>query len=332
MLLQIGEIAEQIPQIPPNSRCDYVDQIFKSNPKLQGVAVSHNGSPIALIMRIRFYQQIGTLYGYTLYMGRSIELLMDKLPLVVPYHTPITEVSKLAMNRKEENLYDYVIVTHEGQYFGAVSVRDLLLNFAEIQAMAASFLNPLTGLPGNLSINEWLVKSLLQDEFSVLYIDLDHFKAYNDTYGFKQGDRMLQSTAEILKHCTLRLGGFLGHIGGDDFIVFLNDHNYKEICDTIIREFEIMVKSFYHEQHLTQQYVLTESRSGKMEEIPLVSISVAVVTNRFRQFDSIEDISGEAARIKKQCKKSKGSCYIDDSDEMALAPRNGSNGNLNNPV
>ncbi|MNW15346.1 hypothetical protein D3C71_2138140 [compost metagenome] len=72
------------------------------------------------------------------------------------------------MNRNEENLYDYVIVIHEGIMFGAVSVRDLLLNFAEIQAVAASFLNPLTGLPGNLSINEWMVKSLLQEQFSVL--------------------------------------------------------------------------------------------------------------------------------------------------------------------
>ncbi|MDQ0193149.1 GGDEF domain-containing protein [Paenibacillus wynnii] len=314
MLLQIGEIAEQIPHIPRNSKCEFVDHIFKSNPRLQGVVVYDNGHPIALIMRIRFYQQIGTLYGYTLFMGRSIELLMDKHPLVVQYKTAITEVSKLAMNRKEENLYDYVIVTHEGQLFGAVSVRDLLLNFAEIQAVAASFLNPLTGLPGNLSISEWLVKSLLQDQFSVLYIDLDHFKAYNDTYGFKEGDRMLQSTAEILKHCTLRLGGFLGHIGGDDFIIFLKDYNYLESCKTIIREFETMVKSFYHEQHLVQRYVLTESRSGKMEEIPLVSISVAVVTNRSRKFDSIEDISGEAARIKKKCKKIKGCCYIDDMD------------------
>lgn len=317
MLLQIGEISKQIPQIPRNSKCEFVDHIFKGNTQIQGVVVSEKGHPIALIMRVKFYQQIGTLYGYTLFMGRSIELLMDMHPLVVQYKTAITEVSKLAMNRKEENLYDYVIVTHEGQFFGAVSVRDLLLNFAEIQAVAASFLNPLTGIPGNLSINECLVKSLLQDQFSVLYIDLDHFKAYNDTYGFKEGDRMLQLTADILKHCTLRLGGFLGHIGGDDFIIILNDYNYLESCKSIIWEFETMVKGFYNDQHLVKQYVLTESRLGKMEEIPLVSISVAVITNRFRKFESIEDISGEAARIKKRCKKIKGSCYIDDMDIVA---------------
>jgi diguanylate cyclase (GGDEF)-like protein len=318
MLLQIGEIARQIPQIAPDCKCETVNQIFKSNPQLQGVVVSDNGNPVGLIMRIRFYQQIGTLYGYTLYMGRSIELLMDKHPLVVQYKTPITEVSKLAMNREEENLYDYVIVTHEERFSGAVSVRDLLLNFAEIQAEAASFLNPLTGLPGNLSINEWLVKSVHQEQFSVLYIDLDHFKAYNDTYGFKEGDRMIQSTAEMLKHCTLRLGGMLGHIGGDDFIICMNDYSYTEICGTIISEFNTMIHSFYSDEHLEQQYVLSESRLGVMEEIPLVSISVAVVTNRFRNFDSIEDISGEAARIKKRCKKIKGSCCIIDRDECRV--------------
>jgi diguanylate cyclase (GGDEF)-like protein len=318
MLLQIGDIAEHIPQISPASKCEAVDHIFKNDPHLQGVVVIDNGYPVALIMRIRFYQQIGTLYGYTLYMGRPISLLMDKDPLIVEYKTPITEVSKLAMNRKEENLYDYVIVTHEEKMFGAVSVRDLLLNFAEIQAMAASFLNPLTGLPGNMSINEGLVKCLHQEQFSVLYIDLDHFKAYNDTYGFKEGDRLIQATAEIAKHCALRLEGFLGHIGGDDFIVIIDSHQYSEACATLIEEFNSVVKGFYHSQHLSQQYVLTENRSGHVEEIPLVSISVAVVTNRYRSFHSIEDISEEAARMKKRCKMVQGSCYVDDAELMKL--------------
>ncbi|MNO15871.1 putative diguanylate cyclase YedQ [compost metagenome] len=312
MFLQIGEIAEQIPEISLDRKCAYVDHIFKSNPQLQGVAVTDNGQPVALIMRIRFYQQIGTLYGFTLYMGRSIELIMDGSPLVVDYKTPITEVSRLAMDRSEEHLYDYVLVIHEGAMFGAVSVRDLLLNFAEIQAVAASFLNPLTGLPGNLSINEWMVKSLLQEQFSVLYIDLDHFKAYNDSYGFKEGDRMIQATAEILKHCTLRLEGVLGHIGGDDFIIFIDDYRYEEYCRTIIAEFDRILQEFYHPGHLAQHYVLTESRSGVIEEIPLVSVSIAVVTNRYRHFDSIEDLSGEAARLKKKCKMITGSSYVDD--------------------
>lgn len=322
MFLQIGEIAEQIPEISPDHKCEYVDHIFKTSPQLQGVAVTENGHAVALIMRIRFYQQIGTLYGYNLYMGRAVELVMDRNPLVVDYKTPITEVSRLAMDRSEENLYDYVLVTHGEHLFGAVSVRDLLLNFAEIQAVAASFLNPLTGLPGNLSINEWMVKSLLQEQFSVLYIDIDHFKAYNDTYGFKEGDRMIQAAAEILKHCALRLDGFLGHIGGDDFIIFINDYRYEDCCRTIIKEFEKAVKGFYHAGHLAQQYVLTESRSGRMEEIPLVSISIAVVTNRFRRFASIEALSEEAARIKKRCKMIKGSSYVDDSCLADSSPGN----------
>lgn len=313
MLLQIGEIAKDIPEITLQHKCGYVDQIFKSNPQLQGVAVTENGYIVALIMRIRFYQKIGTLYGYTLYMGRSVELVMDKNPLVVDYRTPIIEVSRLAMARNEENLYDYVIVTQDNSLSGAVSVRDLLLNFAEIQAEAASFLNPLTGLPGNISITEWMVKSLAQEQFSVLYIDLDHFKAYNDTYGFKEGDRMIQATAEILRSAAAGLDGFLGHIGGDDYIIFISHYNYEECCRRIIRSFDTMVEDFYHAGHLAQQFVLTESRSGRMEEIPLVSISIAVVTNRSRRFASIEDLSEEAARFKKSCKMIKGSSYVDDS-------------------
>jgi GGDEF domain-containing protein len=125
---------------------------------------------------------------------------------------------------------------------------------------------------------------------------------------------MIQATAEILKHEALRLDGFLGHIGGDDFMIFISHYDYEECCRRVIQEFDTAVKDFYHAGHLAQQFVLTENRSGRMEEIPLVSISIAVVTNRSRRFDSIEDLSIEAARFKKSCKMIRGSSYVDDSD------------------
>ncbi|MNL48076.1 hypothetical protein D3C87_1709050 [compost metagenome] len=109
----------------------------------------------------------------------------------------------------------------------------------------------------------------------------------------------------------------MGHIGGDDFIIFIDDYRYEEYCRTIIAEFDRILQEFYHPGHLMQQHVLTESRSGVVEEIPLVSISIAVVTNRYRHFDSIEDLSGEAARLKKKSKMIRGSSFVDDRDLSA---------------
>ncbi|WP_025692127.1 GGDEF domain-containing protein [Paenibacillus zanthoxyli] len=315
---KVGEISQAIPSITPGTRCERVDRIFKENPALHGVAVTENDYPIALIMRVRFYQRIGTLYGYTLYMERPVQLIMDPDPLVVDYDCPITEVSKLAMGRDKEKLYDDVVVTCGGQLYGAVSVRDLLLHFAEIQAETASFMNPLTGLPGNVSISEWLKGALTQEHYSVLYFDLDNFKAYNDTYGFKEGDRLLQWTADLIKNGMSPTGGLVGHIGGDDFIVVLDHHHYGDSCRSVLRAFDETIRGFYSEAHFMRQSVLAENRSGKLEEIPLVSLSVAVVTNRFRSFNLIEEIAAEAASLKKSCKLHNGSCLIDDSH---LEPR-----------
>lgn len=310
MISQIGEIADLIPHVPQDTKCEHVNQIFKENPQLQGVVViRQDSSQLSLVMRARFYQTMGTLYGYNIYMGRPIELIMKQGPLVVEYGHSIIEVSKLAMNRPEEELYDYVIVTRNDEFYGVVSIRNLLLNFAEIQTQMATFLNPLTGLPGNLSIREKLKQALEWEQFSMLYIDLDNFKAYNDIYGFSAGDKLIQATATILKGFIYQPDSFIGHIGGDDFVAIVNHHDYRHLSQSIIEHFEDMIGSFYSDIHLRQQYVLTENRGGEMEKFPLVGISIAVVTNEWRRFESEEEIVNESTRIKKRCKAVKHSCY-----------------------
>lgn len=311
MMLQIGEIAEQIPLLPADAKCGEADAIFRGNPSLQGIAVVCSGRPTALIMRNRFYQQLGTLYGYNLYMGRPIGLLMDNEPLVVDYGILITDVSRAAMNRTEDRLYDYVLVTLSERMYGAVSVRDLLLNFAEIKAETATALNPLTGLPGNRNIEEWMRASLGNERFAVLYVDLDHFKVYNDTYGFKEGDRLIAKTADILR-TALAGDGLLGHIGGDDFIAILSHYGYEDKCRDILNAFDDEIAGFYSPLHYREGYVVGEDRSGVTGRFPLVTLSIAVVTNRFRTYDSTGELSERAALIKKKCKRMAGSCCVAD--------------------
>ncbi|MEK4513215.1 GGDEF domain-containing protein [Paenibacillus sp. FSL K6-2524] len=309
MISQIGEIAEVIPYVSQDTKCEQVNQVFKDNPHLQGVVVIHNDYPVALVMRVQFYQQMGTLYGYNIYMGRPIGLIMKQEPLVVDYGESVAEVSKLAMDRPEEELYDYVIVAKNSQFYGVVSIRKLLLSFAEIQTKIATFLNPLIGLPGNLSIKEKLKQILEWEHFCVLYIDLDNFKVYNDTYGFTAGDKLTQATATILKGFIYQPDSFVGHIGGDDFIAILNHHDYRQLNQSIIEQFDDMIGSFYSDSHLRQHYVLAENRAGRIEEIPLVGISIAIVTNEWRRYDHEDEIVNESTRIKKRCKADKHSCY-----------------------
>lgn len=310
MSVNIGSIAEKVPCISQHEKNIVVDQLFYNNSELQGIVVVNKDLPVGIITRTHFYQKIGTLYGYNLYMGRTVELLFKKNPLTVEYLDPLTEVSKLAMQRKAEDLYDDVIVTNKGSFAGVVSIQNLLMKLVDVQVEFASYLNPLTRLPGNTTIEEKIKSALSQNEFSIMYFDLDHFKAYNDTYGFKKGDELLQSVAQLLKDHIQRDDHFLGHIGGDDFIAILPHYNYELLCQRLMKNFSILIKKFYSPEHLAQQYITSEDRQGNVRQFPLVSISIAIVTNSNKVYSNAEEIVEIVTTVKKRCKEIQGSCYL----------------------
>lgn len=310
MIAYIGDIAKEIPKVPFGTPCHQVDQIFHNDLSLQGIVITEQNSATALITRTNFYQKMGTQYGYNLYIKKPIEILANNNPLIVNFFTSIVEVSKLAMDRSEEEIYDDVIIQLDDIIVGVVSIKSLLMKVSDIQVEFASYLNPLTRLPGNIIINQNLNKVLEhKKEFSLLYIDLDRFKAYNDYYGFKKGDEILQLTADLLTNSLDNKESFLGHIGGDDFIVLFNHYFYEDYCDRVINAFDKQIKKFYTNEHLKENFIYTTNREYQMEKIPLVSISIAVVTNEHEEFTCVEDIVSEATRLKKICKMKSESCF-----------------------
>lgn len=309
----ISNIVEIVPTIHPTVKNKEVDKYFINNPTVQGIVVVQNNKPIAHITRTHFYQKIGTLYGYDLYMGRESNLLAKKEPLIVECTQQITEVSRLAMERKVEDLYDDVIVTQDGIFKGIVTIKALLTRLAEIQVEFASYLNPLSKLPGNELISRNLEDMLQRERFSLLYFDLDHFKTFNDLYGFQQGDKVLLRITEILKKHIEKPGHFLGHIGGDDFMAILPDHHVNELCEKIIYEFDASIPLFYQTEHLKNQALLVKNRNGQLEKLSIVSLSIAVVTNQMRHFVEVGEVSNLVASIKRKCKQLKGSCYLIDA-------------------
>ncbi|WP_033541524.1 GGDEF domain-containing protein [Planococcus sp. CAU13] len=306
----IGEIAQEIFCVSHDVPCGDVDQLFQENQGLQGFVVIAEDNSAGLITRTSFYQKMGTRYGYNLFLKRPIQLLANNSPLIVDYFASVIEVSKQAMDRPDEEVYDDVIIKKENTVFGTVSIKELLLKVADIQADVARYLNPLTLLPGNYIIDEKLENLFRHpNDFTFLYIDLDRFKPYNDLYGFRKGDEFLQSTATILKDCFPAPDCFIGHVGGDDFIVILNHFEFENYCNDVIRIFDDKVRYFYTEEHYANKTVLSENRAGEMEAIPLVSISIAVVKNDPGRFSSAEELVAEATRLKKICKMNSGSCY-----------------------
>lgn len=173
--------------------------------------------------------------------------------------------------------------------------------------------SPLTGLPGNVQIQAEMKKRLMNNEYFVmLYLDLDNFKAYNDVYGFVQGDEIIKFTARtIVKnvHDIDQEKGFIGHIGGDDFIAIISNDKYEELCQNIILDFDYNVLDFYTQEHIKKGYIEIENRKGVMEQFPLTSISIGVVKVD-DTFHNILEIGEVGAQVKHLSKSIPGSTYV----------------------
>ncbi|MCM8819412.1 MAG: diguanylate cyclase [Candidatus Omnitrophica bacterium] len=176
--------------------------------------------------------------------------------------------------------------------------------------------NPLTKLPGNIVIMEEVEKRIKRGEkFIVIYCDLDNFKAFNDKYGIAKGDEAIKLTAQIFKEALAKKGSatdFLGHEGGDDFILLTSPERAQDIANYIIEEFDKRIRSLYSSQDLEAGYIITTARDGSIKKFPIMTISLAGVSNLQRKITSYAQVTNIAAEVKKKAKSELGSCFVVD--------------------
>jgi diguanylate cyclase (GGDEF)-like protein len=179
-----------------------------------------------------------------------------------------------------------------------------------------SSLSPLTRLPGNLAIEGELRRRIDDNEkFAVLYLDLDNFKAFNDVYGFTHGDEAIQLVARVSVDAVRRRGtpnDFVGHIGGDDFIIATSADRSEEIAQEVVDEFDRNIRVLYSSKDLRQGYIETRDRRGALNRFPIMSLSIAIVSNEAHQLTNYAQIGETAAELKRYAKSVAGSVYIKD--------------------
>ena len=177
-------------------------------------------------------------------------------------------------------------------------------------------ISPLTGLPGNVQIHAELKKKIAnKEDFSVLYLDLDNFKAYNDVYGFLKGDEIIKFTADTIMKCVhsyIPTNAFIGHIGGDDFVAIVPGTNCEKLCQNIISHFDTNVSKFFTQDDLEKGYIEVANRKGIIEQFPLTSLSIGVVASDVGRFHNILEIGEVGAQVKHAAKSVMGSSYAID--------------------
>lgn len=235
------------------------------------------------------------------------DILLSHLPVLML--TGKGEVSD-KVGGIEAGADDYVVKPFEPQELLARIKMMLRRSERDLEA------NPLTRLPGNISIlNELLARVDSNAPFAVCYIDLDKFKSYNDKYGFEHGDNVIKETARILIKA-VKLHGektdFIGHIGGDDFVVVTTPKHCEKIAQKIIDDFDAGAPKFYTEEDRKAGFIIAPNRQGLVQKIPLLSISIGIVTNQNQKITHVAQIGEIGAELKSYAKSLDGSKYVRD--------------------
>ena len=223
-------LAKSVPVTPATS-AEEVFMLFEHNPDLRAIAVVEKGLPRGLISRYEMVDNMARPYRHELYGRKPCTRFMDAQPLVVDIGVSLPELSEIVVGADPRHLISGFIITDRGHYLGMGSVQDLVREVTAMQMEAAMYANPLTQLPGNVPINQYIDNQLAaQEPCCIAYCDLDHFKPFNDVYGYAKGDEVIQLTARALSGVCNPERDFVGHIGGDDFVMILKGEDWEARC------------------------------------------------------------------------------------------------------
>jgi diguanylate cyclase (GGDEF)-like protein len=305
----IGHLSKQGYCFSPEEKIESIYETLRLNHTITDFVVIEDEIVTGFMSRATLLELVGGRYGFSLFAGKSIRELAGTDFLRVNYNMPINQVSRLAMQRPFEQLYSPIVVEKEGKYSGIVTIKDLLDSSTKVEIDIAMHSNPLTGLPGNLLIEKEILSRVFGVlPYCILYYDLDSFKAYNDAYGFQNGDKMLALVADILKSCAEN-NEFIGHIGGDDFIVICDYHEGEKYCKSVLEQFSAKVTALYRDEDVKNGFIISKNRHGVTENFPLASLSIAGISNKSNTYHNIDNFSNDIAHLKKKCKKQPGNYF-----------------------
>lgn len=306
-------IMERTP-IRPDLPFQEVGELFCGAPHLSSIpVVREDNVPVGLVRRNQFMNVFASRYGRELHSKKPVARFMDKKPLIVDQNLPLEKLSKLVTSESELQLNDEFIITARGHYAGMGTLTDLLRKITDLQVRNARYANPLTLLPGSVPINECL-DNLLQKRwaFVMCYCDLDNFKPFNDVYGYARGDEAIKLLANILVEHAHDRHDFVGHIGGDDFIVVFLSQDWQQRCRSILQCFEREIPQLYDAGHRAAEGMWAKDRRGHELFYPVMSLSIAAVEAPSGHFSTHHEISARAGEVKHQAKSMSGnSLFID---------------------
>lgn len=301
--VSVFKLLRECQAVEPDTSNEVIYQMFIGDLELQALPVVENGSPVGLINRSALIDRYARPFRRELLGKKPCTQLMDAAPLVVDKDMSIHDLSHVIVEAERHHLSNGFIITDRGRYLGIGTGHDLVREITQMQISAARYANPLTLLPGNVPITEEIDR-LLQEgaTFCACYCDLDHFKPFNDVYGFRKGDDVIQLTGKILSEVCDPDHDFIGHVGGDDFIILFKSLDWEARSRMALERFaQAMLDFFSAEDRLCEGY-FAKDRKGNEVFYPLTCLSIGAVQVEPGMYTSHHQISAASAEAKKQAK------------------------------
>ncbi|KVO04498.1 diguanylate cyclase [Burkholderia ubonensis] len=307
------------PALPRDVTSNDVLALFNRMPELHAVALVEHERPVALVNRRSFMDRFALPYHREVFGRKPCLQFANDAPLMIENATTVEQLALLLANNDQRYLADGFVITEHGRYVGLGTGESLVRAVTEMRIEAARYANPLTFLPGNIPISAHIDRLLARDAgFHACYVDLNQFKPFNDQYGYWQGDEVLKYAATVLAGICDPQRDFLGHVGGDDFLVLFQSDDWRARAAAAIGRFNDGAQRFYTLVDQRAGGLRGEDRHGNPAFFGFVTMAIGAVgvpagAHRAMRYGS-DEIASVAALAKRRAKQQPDGLAVVDLD------------------
>ncbi|AOK60349.1 diguanylate cyclase [Burkholderia ubonensis] len=307
------------PALPRDVTSNDVLALFNRMPELHAVALVEHERPVALVNRRSFMDRFALPYHREVFGRKPCLQFANDAPLMIENATTVEQLALLLANNDQRYLADGFVITEHGRYVGLGTGESLVRAVTEMRIEAARYANPLTFLPGNIPISAHIDRLLARDAgFHACYVDLNQFKPFNDQYGYWQGDEVLKYAATVLAGICDPQRDFLGHVGGDDFLVLFQSDDWHTRAAAAIGRFNDGAQRFYTLTDQRAGGLHGEDRHGNPAFFGFVTMAIGAVgvpagAHRAMRYGS-DEIASVAALAKRRAKQQPDGLAVVDLD------------------
>jgi len=308
----VERLSKWVEPQPSSLTVEALAKLFAADDLLKAVALVDSGRPVGLVNRQTFMDRYTKPYFKELYGRQSCRPFANEEPLILDKHASIDAMTEVLTSPDQRYFSDGFIVTENGRYAGLGNGQQLVRLVTEVRIEAARRANPLTLLPGNIPLSEHIRRLLdARRGFVACYADMNDFKPFNDHYGYWLGDEMIRLAARtLISNCDPRRD-FVGHVGGDDFVVLFQSEDWERRCRQILDTFRQHARGLYDAPALERGGIEAEDRHGVVRFFPFPTLALGVIVIEPGEFERPDAVASAAAAVKHKAKMAHSGLVIE---------------------